>query len=126
MTYTVIVAEDEELLLTNLVQKIQKADPDFLVAGTAQTGDQALALVEKLSPDLVITDIRMPVMDGISASYAIRKLEHPDAQNIPIIAITANTFAKDLERCRLAGMNEHLSKPLNIRQLISILSKFKK
>ena len=126
MTYTVIVAEDEELLLTNLVQKIQKADPDFQVAGTAQTGDQALALVEKLSPDLVITDIRMPVMDGISASYAIRKLEHPDAQNIPIIAITANTFAKDLERCRLAGMNEHLSKPLNIRQLISILSKFKK
>ena len=66
MTYTVIVAEDEELLLTNLVQKIQKADPDFLVAGTAQTGDQALALVEKLSPDLVITDIRMPVMDGIT------------------------------------------------------------
>ena len=126
MTYTVIVAEDEELLLTNLVQKIQKADPDFQVAGTAQTGDQALALVEKLSPDLVVTDIRMPVMDGISASYAIRKLEHPDAQNIPIIAITANTFAKDLERCRLAGMNEHLSKPLNIRQLISILSKFKK
>ena len=66
MTYTVIVAEDEELLLTNLVQKIQKADPDFLVAGTAQTGDQALALIEKLSPDLVITDIRMPVMDGIT------------------------------------------------------------
>ena len=126
MTYTVIVAEDEELLLTNLVQKIQKADPDFQVAGTAQTGDQALALIEKLSPDLVVTDIRMPVMDGISASYAIRKLEHPNAQNIPIIAITANTFAKDLERCRLAGMNEHLSKPLNIRQLISILSKFKK
>ena len=63
-------------------------------------------------------DLQMPVMDGISASYAIRKLEHPDAQNIPIIAITANTFAKDLERCRLAGMNEHLSKPLNIRQLI--------
>ena len=126
MKYTVIVAEDEELLLNNLVQKIQKADPDFQVAGTAQTGDQALALIEQLSPDLVVTDIRMPVMDGISASYAIRKLEHPDAQNIPIIAITANTFAKDLERCRLAGMNEHLSKPLNIRQLISILSKFKK
>ena len=76
--------------------------------------------------DGILMDLQMPVMDGISASYAIRKLEHPDAQNIPIIAITANTFAKDLERCRLAGMNEHLSKPLNIRQLISILSKFKK
>ena len=76
--------------------------------------------------DGILMDLQIPVMDGISASYAIRKLEHPDAQNIPIIAITANTFAKDLERCRLAGMNEHLSKPLNIRQLISILSKFKK
>lgn len=76
--------------------------------------------------DGILMDLQMPVMDGISASYAIRKLEHPDAQNIPIIAITANTFAKDLERCRLAGMNEHLSKPLNIRQLISILLKFKK
>ena len=71
--------------------------------------------------DGILMDLQMPVMDGISASYAIRKLEHPDAQNIPIIAITANTFAKDLERCRLAGMNEHLSKPLNIRQLISCL-----
>lgn len=58
MKYTVIVAEDEELLLNNLVQKIQKADPDFQVAGTAQTGDQALALIEQLSPDLVVTDIR--------------------------------------------------------------------
>lgn len=67
MKYTVIVAEDEELLLNNLVQKIQKADPDFQVAGTAQTGDQALALIEQLSPDLVVTDIRMPVMDGITA-----------------------------------------------------------
>ena len=68
MKYTVIVAEDEELLLNNLVQKIQKADPDFQVAGTAQTGDQALALIEQLSPDLVVTDIRMPVMDGITCS----------------------------------------------------------
>ena len=73
MTYTVIVAEDEELLLTNLVQKIQKADPDFQVAGTAQTGDQALALVEKFSPDLVVTDIRMPVMDGITLLTKIRE-----------------------------------------------------
>lgn len=56
-----------------LVQKIQKADPDFLVAGTAQTGDQALALVEKLSPDLVITDIRMPVMDGITLLTKVRE-----------------------------------------------------
>lgn len=73
MKYTVIVAEDEELLLNNLVQKIQKADPDFQVAGTAQTGDQALALIEQLSPDLVVTDIRMPVMDGITLLSRVRE-----------------------------------------------------
>ena len=75
--------------------------------------------------DGILMDLQMPVMDGIEASCAIRKLAHADAQRIPIIAITANTFAKDIERCRLAGMNEHLSKPLNIRRLISILSKFR-
>ena len=75
--------------------------------------------------DGILMDLQMPVMDGIAASCAIRKLDHPDAQQIPIIAITANAFAKDIERCHLAGMNEHLSKPLNIRRLISILSKFK-
>ena len=73
----------------------------------------------------ILMDLQMPVMDGIAASCAIRELDHPDAQQIPIIAITANAFAKDIERCRLAGMNEHLSKPINIRRLISILSKFK-
>lgn len=76
MKYTVIVAEDEELLLNNLVQKIQKADPDFQVAGTAQTGDQALALIEQLSPDLVVTDIRMPVMDGITLLSRVRNSFH--------------------------------------------------
>ena len=73
----------------------------------------------------ILMDLQMPVMDGIAASCAIRELDHPDAKQIPIIAITANAFAKDIERCRLAGMNEHLSKPINIRRLISILSKFK-
>lgn len=73
----------------------------------------------------ILMDLQMPVMDGIAASCAIRELDHPDAKQIPIIAITANAFANDIERCRLAGMNEHLSKPLNIRRLISILSKFK-
>lgn len=75
--------------------------------------------------DGILMDLQMPVMDGIAASRAIRDLDRPDAQNIPVIAITANAFAKDIERCRLAGMNEHLSKPLNIRRLISILSKFR-
>ena len=117
MTYTVIVAEDEELLLTNLVQKIQKADPDFLVAGTAQTGDQALALVEKLSPDLVITDIRMPFMDGLELSKLIKK----EMPWIEIIILTGfEEFAYAKEAINL-GVEQYLSKPISGDELLQEL-----
>ena len=109
MTYTVIVAEDEELLLTNLVQKIQKADPDFLVAGTAQTGDQALALVEKLSPDLVITDIRMPVMDGITLLTKVR-------EQFPFTKFIITSGFSDFEYAKKAitlKVSDYLLKPVD-------------
>lgn len=113
MTYTVIVAEDEELLLTNLVQKIQKADPDFQVAGTAQTGDQALALVEKLSPDLVITDIRMPVMDGITLLTKVR-------EQFPFTKFIITSGFSDFEYAKKAitlKVSDYLLKPLIQRSL---------
>lgn len=68
MNYTVIVAEDEELLLNNLVHKIEKADPDFQVIGTAQTGAQALSLVEQMSPDVVFTISGCPSWTGSPCS----------------------------------------------------------
>ena len=121
MTYTVIVAEDEELLLTNLVQKIQKADPDFLVAGTAQTGDQALALVKKLSPDLVITDIRMPVMDGITLLTKVR-----EKFKYTIIIITSGfsefEYAKKDFTLKVA---DYLLMPVDSEELKEALSKIK-
>ena len=67
MNYTVIVAEDEELLLNNLVHKIEKADPDFQVIGTAQTGAQALSLVEQMSPE-------SPCSPGSVISFPLRNL----------------------------------------------------
>ena len=57
-------------------------------------------------------DVRMPVMDGLQATRAIRTLNHPDANRIPIIAMTANVFDEDVERSMEAGMDAHLSKPV--------------
>ncbi|MFV0465237.1 MAG: response regulator [Lachnospiraceae bacterium] len=65
MKYTVVVAEDEVLLLNNLIKKINESDTEFEVIGSAQTGLQAYELIEALAPDLLITDIKMPVMDGL-------------------------------------------------------------
>lgn len=75
--------------------------------------------------DAILMDMQMPVMDGPEAAQVIRALTRPDAQTIPIIAITANAFTRDIERCLAAGMNEHLSKPLNVHQLLAILDKYK-
>ena len=63
--------------------------------------------------DAILMDIMMPVMDGLTATKAIRALNRPDAGIIPIIAMTANAFAEDVQRCLDAGMNAHLAKPLD-------------
>ena len=64
--------------------------------------------------DAILMDMRMPVMDGLTATQEIRKLNRPDAANIPIIALTANAFEEDVKQCLKAGMNAHLSKPVDI------------
>ena len=71
--------------------------------------------------DLILMDIQMPKMDGYSATKAIRLLDRADASGIPIIAMTANAFEEDIWAARRAGMNGHLSKPVNIEKLKSTL-----
>ena len=64
--------------------------------------------------DAILMDIMMPVMDGLTATKAIRAMDRPDAKTIPILAMTANAFEEDAQRCFAAGMNAHLAKPLQI------------
>ena len=68
-------------------------------------------------------DIMMPVMDGITATKTIRSLKHPDAETIPIIAMTANAFEEDRKACLDAGMDEHIGKPIDIPLLKSAIIK---
>ena len=69
-------------------------------------------------------DLMMPVMDGLEATRAIRALDRADAANVPIIAMTANAFDEDRERTKAAGMNAHLSKPLDMRALIDAVKRY--
>lgn len=72
---------------------------------------------------LIFMDIQMPVMDGYEATVAIRKCAHPRAQTIPIVAMTANAFVEDIQKCMLHGMNAHIAKPINFETIIAKLSR---
>lgn len=74
--------------------------------------------------DAVLMDIRMPEMDGLEATRRIRSLKRKDAQTIPIIAMTANAFSDDIIKTAEAGMNSHLSKPVDVKQLLSELKRY--
>ena len=75
--------------------------------------------------DVIIMDIMMPVMDGITATKTIRALEREDAGTIPIIAMTANAFDDDVKQALDSGMNAHLAKPIDMEKLKAIIAKLR-
>ena len=90
----------------------------------AENGKIAVEMFEASSIghyDGVLMDVRMPVMDGLEATAAIRKLDRPDAKTVPIIAMTANAFDEDVQLSLQAGMNAHLSKPVEPERLYQTL-----
>lgn len=90
----------------------------------AENGKAAQKLFEQLPLhyyDAILMDIQMPVMDGIEATKAIRQLRREDAKTVPIIAMTGNSFDEDVKKCFEAGMNAHLSKPIDAKKLVSTL-----
>ena len=91
-------------------------------------GEEAVKKFEETAPgtfDLVLMDIMMPLVDGLEATRRIRALPRSDAAAIPIVAMTANVFDDDIEECIRAGMNEHLSKPLDCEKLLRVLSVYR-
>ena len=80
---------------------------------------------KKHTYDAILMDMQMPVMNGLYATTAIRNMNSSEAHTIPIIAMTANAFKEDIEKCLNAGMNKYLSKPVDIFKLLKVLSEFR-
>ena len=117
-----LIAEDQELNAEVLTDLLELED---MSSEWAENGQLAVELFAKNDPghfDAILMDMRMPVMDGLTAAQEIRKLDRPDAATIPIIALTANAFAEDVQQCLQAGMNAHLSKPVDIDLLKETLA----
>lgn len=117
----ILLVEDNE---TNQeVARIILEDINMVVT-IAEDGSQALNIMEKKEFDLVFMDMHMPVMDGLTATKEIRKNRKYDS--LPIIAMTANAMQVDKEQCFEAGMNDYVSKPIDINQLLNSLKKWLK
>ncbi|MDR1183259.1 MAG: response regulator [Coriobacteriales bacterium] len=118
--HRILIAEDikvnQEIILALL-------EPTRLEIDIAENGVEVL---EKLREDpqryeMIFMDVQMPEMDGLEATRQIRSLNDRQAQNIPIVAMTANVFREDVEKCLAAGMNDHVGKPINLDEVLEKL-----
>ena len=119
----VLIAEDQEMNAEVLADLLEMEEMSSEWAENGQIAVEMFSGSEENHFDAILMDMRMPVMDGLTATREIRKLDRPDARTIPIIALTANAFEEDVQQCLQAGMNEHLSKPVDIDLLVSTLGK---
>ena len=122
----VLLVEDNDLNMEIAEFMLQN---EGVVVTKAADGRQAVDAFAASKPgdiDVILMDVMMPVMDGLEAARRIRSLNRPDAKTIPIFAMTANAFADDAERSRQAGMNEHLTKPLDAQVLLKTIGKYRK
>ena len=119
----ILLAEDIEINQEILLSMLE---PTLIEIECANNGLEAVNMFAE-SPekyDMIFMDVQMPEMDGFIATQKIRSLDIPRAKNIPIVAMTANVFREDVERCIKAGMNDHVGKPLNLDEVIVKLCKY--
>lgn len=120
----ILVVEDNELNMEIAHCVLEEKGAQIT---EACDGAEAVRIFSEAAPgsfDIILMDIMMPNMDGLEATRAIRALNRPDATKIPIFAMTANGFVEDIRKSRKAGMNEHLTKPLDMEQMAALIYQY--
>jgi len=121
--YHILLAEDNEVnreivlaLLEPINVRITCAENGLVAFNTFAANPESF--------DMIFMDMQMPEMDGGTATTKIRALDHPHAKQVAIVAMTANVFREDIERCLKAGMDDHVGKPLNINEVIEKMKRY--
>lgn len=119
----IMLVEDNDLNVEIAEYILKEAGAEVTTVRNGQEFLDAYTASEAGSFDVILMDIMMPVMDGITAAGKIRSSGRPDSADIPIIAMTANAFAEDAKKCMEAGMNANLAKPLDVKKLMSTIAR---
>jgi CheY-like chemotaxis protein len=121
--YRVLLAEDVEI---NREIVLALLEPTGLVVDCAENGAEAVRMysADPARYDMIFMDVQMPEMDGYAATRRIRATGLPGAESVPIIAMTANVFREDVEKCLAVGMNDHVGKPLDFGEVLEKLRRY--
>lgn len=119
----VLLAEDFDMNMEITTELLQMCGAQVTQAWNGQEAVEQFQASEPGYFDVILMDMNMPVMDGCTAAAAIRALDRPDSQSVPILALTANAFAEDIAASSQAGMNAHIAKPVDMEQLAALLQR---
>jgi CheY-like chemotaxis protein len=119
----ILLAEDVEI---NREIVISLLEPTDLEIECVENGAQAVNIYRERPErfQMIFMDVQMPEMDGYEATRRIRALDHPLAAQVPIVAMTANVFKEDIDRCLEAGMNNHVGKPIDLDEVLAVLRRY--
>ena len=122
----ILLAEDHDVNQLLVQAMLARGGHEVVLAKDGQAAVEAVrGSIAAATPfDMVLMDMQMPVMDGPTATVAIRALEAPGGRRLPIVALTANAFASDLDICRRAGMDDHIAKPMSSDTLLAAVERW--
>jgi CheY-like chemotaxis protein len=115
----ILLVEDNEMNRDMLSRRLKRKGYDVV---SANDGARGITMAQSETPDLILMDISLPIMDGLQATRQLKAA--PDTQGIPIIALTAHAMAGDREKCLEAGCNDYATKPVEFPQLLAKIESF--
>ena len=120
----ILVAEDNEINMEIVTELLQMKGIEVIQAWNGREAVEAFEKSAVGEVSMILMDMQMPEMDGCEAAQAIRSMQRSDARKVPIIAVTANAFAEDISATTAAGMNAHISKPINFKALEKTMAEY--
>ncbi len=123
---SVLLVEDNEINCEIVEFMLKDAEAEVVTANDGKSAVDAFVAAAPETFDCILMDLMMPVMSGYEAARVIRGLDRPDAKAVPIIALSANAFEEDVAMAKDAGMNEHLSKPVDIKKMFKVMNRLRR